>query len=130
MCLQAMNRAKHLFLFGYFTLIFFDVSTALSADRKIFKKIISFFVFCILLLFSGDWTYKAGDTGPDAWYKKHEACGSTRQSPIALWKNDIVVDSSLSNLQLHEYDVELKGLKLENNGHTSKSCEFGYSNLV
>jgi len=65
------------------------------------------------------WTYR-GALGPDHWHLDYPHCGGTRQSPISIVTEDVVVDTDrLTPIVFSGYDI-IGGvdMTLGNNGHT------------
>jgi len=77
-------------------------------------------IFCYgTLVYGNFWSYDEEDKhGPADWHKFFRDCGGDMQSPIAIWKDDLVLNSSLNGLRFDGYDKPWDNMEVKNNGHT------------
>lgn len=59
--------------------------------------------------------------GPPEWPSICETCAGQRQSPIAIWANRISYEPDMTHLQLRNYNHEIAGITITDNGHTGHS---------
>ncbi|XP_023215689.1 carbonic anhydrase 2-like [Centruroides sculpturatus] len=66
-----------------------------------------------------EWGYD-GDTLPEMWPAIYKQCGGFNQSPVNIDMDRVVVNRNLGPITFIGYNSVLRGVTLENNGHTVK----------
>ncbi|KAG8191249.1 hypothetical protein JTE90_003262 [Oedothorax gibbosus] len=63
------------------------------------------------------WNYE-DKTGPRHWAEMYKKCGGSRQSPIDIVKEEVDLNDELDAFEFDNYEDNLSGATIENNGHT------------
>ncbi|KHJ43946.1 hypothetical protein D918_05999 [Trichuris suis] len=69
-----------------------------------------------------EWDYDSVRNGPSNWSRvASPLCGGKKQSPIALWLNELqllLVPTDIPYLQFDNVNATVSNAKIENNGHS------------